>query len=268
MRRVASALIVLASVYSIVGCSRLSIMRPDASRGDYERIAPEVEVSASRDSGARELVALAGSRLQAGELEDALKLAKQAVRRDAKSPDAHTVLAFALERSGDPDGAGEHYRRAVELAPTRGAVLNNYGVWLCGRKRAAESLAWFDAALASPGYPTPAAALANAGSCAYEAGDPARAERDLRRAISLSPENAPALASLARLAYDQGRWMEARAFSQRRLAAAPASVESLLLASQIEQKLGDSDAARRYVERMRKEFPATGDSGTGEMEGR
>lgn len=268
MRRAAATVLVLAGASSIAACGRLAFVKPDASRGDYERVAPEIVIEPSRDHETRVLVAQAGLRLQAGEIAEALKVARKAVRGDAKSADAQAVLALALERSGAVDEAGGHYRRAAELAPTRGEMLNNYGVWLCGRRQAAESLEWFDAALAAPGYPTPAAALANAGACAYQSGRAERAKRDLRRAISLDPENPLALATLARLAYDRGRWMEARAFSQRRLAAATADVQSLLLASQIEQKLGDSDAARRYVERMQKEFPATGNSGTGEVEGR
>lgn len=269
MRRTTTAILVVAGACSVAACGRLAFVKPDASRGDYERIAPEITIEPSRDDeDVRALVAQAGARLRSGEIAEALQLARKAVRRNSKSADAHTVLAVALERSGEGGDAGGHYRRAAELAPTRGGMLNNYGVWLCGQRRAAESLEWFDAALAVPGYPTPAVALANVGTCAYEAGQTERAERDLRRAISLNPENPLALATLARLSYDQGRWMDARAFSQRRLAAAPADVQSLLLASQIEQKLGDSDAARRYVERMQKEFPATGSSGTGEVEGR
>jgi type IV pilus assembly protein PilF len=97
--------------------------------------------------------------------------------------------------------------------------------------------------------------LANAGACAMQAGDPLRAERDLRRAIELDPENAVALGALARKAFRAGNAFEARAFSERRLAAAPADAKALLLASQIEQKLGDSAAAARYVSRLKAEFP-------------
>lgn len=268
-RRITAAALLIAGACSTAACSRLAFVKPDVSRGSFERVAPEVSIAPSRgDDGARILVARAGAQLRAGDTAEALRLAKEAVKRDPESADAQTVLAFALERSGFAERAGVHYRRAAELAPSRGEALNNYGVWLCGQRRMAESLKWFDAALSVPGYPTPAAALANAGACAYRAGEAGRAERDLRRAIALDPENPLALGTLARLAYDGGRWMEARAFSQRRLAAVPADVESLQLASQIEQKLGDSDAARRYVERMHKEFPAMGNFRTGEVEGR
>jgi type IV pilus assembly protein PilF len=159
------------------------------------------------------------------------------------------------EQRGKAAEAGTHYAKAMELAPARGALLNNYGAWLCGNGRAAESLVLFDRALADPGYRTPGAALANAGSCALTAGQAARADRDLRRALQYDPANPTALAALAELEYGAGDYMQARAFSERRLAAAPATLQVLQLASQIEQKLGDTAAAARYVQRIRTEFP-------------
>jgi type IV pilus assembly protein PilF len=87
------------------------------------------------------------------------------------------------------------------------------------------------------------------------AGQPARAERDLRQALDVDPAEPTALAGMARLEYGAGDYLQARAFSERRLAAAAATPEVLQLASQIEQKLGDAAAAARYVQRMRDEFP-------------
>lgn len=267
IRRV--AVLVLLGGFACAGCSQLSFVKPDASRGDYRRVAPTVDIS--NTGGSSEATALmleARGHLQAGRSDQALALAKQAVRRDAKSADAHTILAHALERTGRGADAGAHFRKAAELAPTRGETLNNYGVWLCAQGRAGESLAWFEKAARTPGYATRAAALGNAASCAQGAGDLARAEAYARVALQSDAEQIAALGTLARVMFEQGRWFEARAFSERRLAAAPEDVASLQLASQIEQKLGDSDAARRYVERMRKLESADGDADPGKVEGR
>jgi type IV pilus assembly protein PilF len=171
------------------------------------------------------------------------------------SVDAHTYLAVALEETGDARGAGAHYLRAAELAPGNGGVLGNYGIWLCDQGRAAESLAWFDRALAQPEYKDSPLIVANAGICAGKAGQPQRAEQTLRRALELDPQNPLALGALAEREFRAGNAFEARAFSERRLAAAPADAKTLLLASQIEQKLGDSSAAARYVSRLKTEFP-------------
>lgn len=270
-RQAALALTALLAL-SVAGCNRQAMKRaPDMSRGKFERVAPEISVKSSSGAGttnALALTQLAQHRLQTGETKEAVRLARLAVKGDPKSATAHMILGLSLDRSGQAAEAGASHRRAAELAPTRGDVLNNYGVWLCGQGRAAESLQWFDRAAAAPGYATPAAARGNAGACALRAGQAERAEPDLRAAIAVDPDNALALEALAQLAYGRGRLMEARAFSQRRLAAAAPSREALQLASQIEQKLGDSDAERRYVQQMLNEFPDPAGPGNRGTDGR
>ncbi|MGO4222088.1 type IV pilus biogenesis/stability protein PilW [Lysobacter sp. TAF61] len=264
MLRLSLLVLVLAATS---GCSKLTFVRQDFSRGDYDQIARKVDVSDDkRDKASTTRVHLqrAQEKLMTGDNAGAEREARLALKIDPASADAYTLLGAAAERSGATAQAGEHYRRATELAPASGGVLNNYGVWLCGQGQAAQSLAWFDKALADTSYATPAMALANAGSCSLRAGQDARAARNLRDAIALDPTNPVALGALAELEFRQGRAFEARAFSERRLAAAPADKSSLLLASQIEQKLGDTAAAARYVQRMRAEFPETQGSGMGD----
>lgn len=244
---------------AVAGCSRLTFVKPKMERGKYTRVAPEYNVredKRDRDRvAALDAQALAEQALRQGQLDEAERQARAAVAADGSSADAHTVLGVVLQQRGDAPQAGAEYQKAVALAPTRGAVLNNYAVWLCDNGRAVESLPLFDRALADPAYPTPAAALANAGACALAAGQGARADQQLRQALALDPDNPVALAALADTQYRAGHYLEARAFSERRLAAAPATPEVLQLASQIEQKLGDTAAAARYVQRMRAEFP-------------
>ena len=250
------------------GCKRLTFVRPNFDKTNYEHTGPDYKVrddKRSKDAAsARTRVQLAQAALRSGDLDGADRDARLALKADAHSADALTILAAVAERRGDMAGAGQHYKKAVDLAPERGAYLNNYGTWLCASGRAAESLSWFERALADSSYATPSAALANAGSCAASAGQNERAERDLRTALALDANNALALGALARIELQKGNAFEARAFSERRLAAAPADPDALVLASQIEQKLGDMAAAARYVQRLRAEFPDAQGSGTGD----
>lgn len=251
-----AAWMLAAAVLVLGGCSRLSFVRPDVSRGDYTRTAPVIEVG---DGDRKPVLAihdrllLAQDRLRAGRLDEAKSHAEAVLGLDPRSGDAHAVLAIVAGRQGQQAQAGVHFARAAELAPTGGA-LNNYGAWLCGNGRPAEALAWFDRALADPDYRDRAGALANAGDCAVRAGQDVRAERDLRQALLLDPGSTVALAAMAELAWRRGDAFGARAFSQRRLAAGPADRRALQLASQIEQKLGDTAAAERYTRRLRAEF--------------
>ena len=78
--------LVLASalVLALGGCSRLSFVKPDASRRGVERVAPDYqfkETSAGkRRSEARHQVSVANRHLQAGELAQAERAAQAALR--------------------------------------------------------------------------------------------------------------------------------------------------------------------------------------------
>jgi type IV pilus assembly protein PilF len=243
-------------------CSRLTFIKPSMGSGEYEKTSPTYEFHDSpgikQQTELRGHLVLATNALQHGALDEAEKEARAALKIDGRSADANTLLAVVEGQRGNAEKAGGYYARAAELAPQQGAALNNYGAWLCGNGRVAESLPWFDRALADATYRQRASALANAGSCALKAGQTARVERDLREALSLDPVDATALAAMADYQYRTGHYMDARAFSERRLASAPATPAVLLLASQIEEKLGDRAAAARYVQRLRTEFPQMG----------
>ncbi|EPJ6839750.1 type IV pilus assembly protein PilF [Stenotrophomonas sp. AG209] len=220
---------------------------PVYSVGDPESVRREVRW--------RDLLTLATRDMQVGNLDAAERKVREALKLAPEAPDALVLQAGIDDRRGRTRQAGENFRKAAELAPQRGDVLNNYGAWLCQQGQSAESLAWFDRALQAPGYATPGEAQANAGSCALDAGQLERAERDLRAALVAAPANPVALESMAQLSFRQGRFMEARAFAERRIAAAPATRSVLQLASQIEARLGDRAASDRYLQRIRQEFP-------------
>lgn len=239
---------------------RLTIVRPSADRGHFEKISPTYDVSGkgknkSSPVGAAQLVAAASASYEAGRFDQSRQQAQQAIKADPQSGDAHTMLAALASRSGDAAGAGDHYRKALEASPGNGAYANNYGIWLCGSGHAQESLAWFDKALADQAYPTPATALTNAGACAQQAGQSTRAETNWRQALTLDPTITPALAGMAGLQFDRGEYLEARAFVQRWLAIAPQDASALRLALQIEQKQGDNVAAQRYLLRLQALTP-------------
>jgi len=252
--------LVLAAALALAasGCSRLTFVKPDASRRGAEKVAPDYRIrdneAAKRRTEARRQITLADRHLSAGDLAEAERAAQAALKADRELAEAHTMMALVAAEQGRYELAGTHHAEAARLAPS-GMTYNNYGAWLCANGRAAESLEWFDQAVLDPRYGDRAGALANAGACAARAGQHDRVERDLRAALELDPENVVALAAMAEESMRQGRYLEARAFSERRLAAGPATAAALELASRIEDKLGDSVAARRYVERLRTEFP-------------
>lgn len=259
----------MAVLAALAGCNRVTLLRPDTSRGDFRRTAPEVEV---RDGPRRvdvyPLVAAGQQQLSAGDTDAAERTARQAIKADPRSPVAQTLLALVHEARNEDAQAGRAYARALALAPNQGAMLNNHGAWLCRNGRAAESLVHFERALADPAYATPTAALANLGACSHLSGDP-RSQAALERALQLDPANALALGVMAERLLQQGEGLRARAFSERRLAAAPADARSLRIASQIEDMLGDTRAADAYRRRLRAQFPqnASESDASGQQDG-
>ncbi len=243
---------------SVAGCGRmdrLSIVRPTAERGDYTHVGQRYEVSEKERKASpvasADLVAGAAGLYQAGQVELAERQAREALKRDPASGDAHTLLAAIADSRGDAAVAGEHYAKASAIAPGNGSYANNYGTWLCANGRASESLAWFERALADPGYPTPVTALANSGTCAERAGNQGLAESSWRRALAIDAVNPASLRGLAMLQFARGRHLEARAFAERWLAVRPMDQEALQMAARIESSLGDKVAAERYLSRLR-----------------
>lgn len=244
------------AVLLLVGCQqmeRLTFIRPSAQPRGYTQVAPTYDVSGKHgraESDPALLLLSAGDQLQRGQYAEAERLARQALRLQPGSGDAYTLLGAIASARGDAVAAGKAYQAAAMGAPGNGVYANNYGSWLCANGRAAESLDWFDRALADPAYPTPVAALANAGNCASAAGQAPRAEASWRKALALDPQNLPALAGLAALEQARGNGLEARAFVERWLALSPDDPAGLRLAAEIEQKLGDNAAASRYLSRL------------------
>lgn len=252
-------LLLLVATLLLAGCGSNHGMKIGKIKGE-RWVEPGYDVRDDRNARKRvkyeELMSVVGDRFNRGELDEAMKFARAAQKLDPKAPDPYTAQAVIDSRRGQVVAAGEAYRKAAELAPKRGDVLNNYGTWLCGNGHPAEALVWFDRALADPGYESRAEALANAGGCALDAGQTERAQSDLRQALALAPNNPYALESMARNEVVRGRYFEARAFYQRRLAAAPATLSVLQLAIQVEERLGDRTAAGRFQQRLREEFPS------------
>jgi len=250
------SLVLLSMTLLIAGCGSFSSSRKPTP------ISPMVSGhnlrTDSRQSRKRreyqEALQSAADLLGSNHLDDALRSARRARRLQPKNPDPYTLIAVIESRRGRETIAGNIYRKAFDLAPQRGDVLNNYGAWLCSNGYPAEALVLFDRALRDASYDSRADAVANAGGCALNAGQIERAEQDLKQALELDPNNAYALESMARFEAAHQRWFDARAFYQRRLDAAPASAPLLQLAIEVEQQLGNERLVQLYQQRLQEEF--------------
>lgn len=193
--------------------------------------------------------------LRQGRPELAVERLERALDQNPRLAAAHSTLALAYDQLGDPDSAEEHYRRAARLQPSDPNVANGYAVFLCRQNRWHEAEPFFRRAASNPTYPTPAAALTNAGLCASSAGEAERAEEYFREALARDPRFPDALAALMDLSYRQQNYLQARAFMQRYLDTRPATPAILLMCFNIERELDNGAAAERCAQQLREQFP-------------
>lgn len=225
----------------LLGCSS----SPERDEGKANRRAAELNTQ------------LGQGYMNRGEYEIALDKLKKAVRADDDFAPAHTMLAVLYEQIGETDLAGRHYREAVRADPEDGNVNNNYGAYLCRTGKAEEAEKYFLNTLEDPFYRTPEVSMANAGSCALEAGQREKAESYLRRSLGYEPGFADALLVMAALKYEQGSYLAARGFMQRYEVAGPPVPESLITRYRIETSLSNPEEARRYADQLLDQFPNT-----------
>lgn len=220
------------------------------------RVAGDPERKLSKNEQLAELrMALGAGYLQEGALDVALQELEQSLQLNPRNAKAHATMALLQLRLGKPQAAGEHYRRALALAPSDPEIRNNYGVYLCSQGQAREADAQFRCAIANPLYRTPAMAYTNAAECALRHGDGPRAETDLLTAVQLDPGFAAASLMLADLQFSKGDARAARDHLARYIRSAGQTPAGLALGIRVETVLGDLDRAASYRMLLKNRFP-------------
>ena len=155
---------------------------------------------------------------------------------------------------GEDAKADANFLKAIQVQPTSSEAHNNYGSFLCARKRYDESIPHFLAAVKNPLYPTPNLAYANAGICSARKNDIKNAEIYLNKALQLQPLTYSAAYQLADIQFKRGETKTAKATLQNVLIASP-TPESLWLAIKIERALGGRDNEASYALQLRQQYP-------------
>jgi type IV pilus assembly protein PilF len=203
---------------------------------------------------ARAHTELGAAYLQQNKLEIALDEFTQAV---AIAPDyalAYNGLGLVQASLGEDVEAEVNFKKAIALQPNSSESHNNYGSFLCARKRYDESIVEFLTAVKNPLYSTPNLAYANAGICADRKKDTKNAEIYLRKALELEPLTSSAAQQLADIQFRQGDADAANKTLQNALLTNP-SPETLWLGVRIARALHDRDDEASYALQLRKQYP-------------
>lgn len=198
---------------------------------------------------------LAGGYYELGNMGVALEEVKEALSADANYGPAYSVAGLVYARLKEDRLAEEYFQRALRLNPNDHDANNNYGEFLCQRKREEEAIRYFLAAVRNPLYQNPERSYVNAGVCARRRGDLAGAEGYFQQALKVRPNLPQALHQMADLSYARGNYGDARNHLNRLTQVAAPNAEVLWLAVRIERRLGDSHSEASYAQQLRKNFP-------------
>lgn len=204
---------------------------------------------------------LAANYLEIRNLGVALEEAGIAQRADPTYAPAFNVAALVYIEMQDDRLAEENFRQALRINAADSDTNNNYGTFLCDRKREAEGIRHFMRAVSDPLYRNPDRSYVNAGVCARRSGDLAGAEKFFINALKFQPNQVQALYQLADLYYAAARYNEVRSLLQRLQPVAASSAEILWLMLRTERRLGGSNALESLAHQLRTNFPNAKETG-------
>lgn len=212
---------------------------------------------------ARLRMELASGYFGRGQMTTALDQVKLALQADPNLSEAYSLRGLIYANLGDDALAEESFRRALQLNPRDADAMQNFGYYLCQKKRYPEAGAMFDRALAVPQYRDQSRTLLTKGVCEAFAGQLAESEATLTRSYQLDPSNPSTAVNLSEVLFRRGDYERAR-FYIRRVNAVPSLTgsQTLWLAARIEQRLGNRAGAQEFGEQLRSRFPNSREAGS------
>jgi type IV pilus assembly protein PilF len=218
---------------------------------------PEARPASSSDIRAQVHTDLAANYYLRAQYAVALQELAEALKANDGYAPAYNMLGLVHGELREDQRAEENFRRALKLLPQFSDAHNNFGLFLCQRKRLKEAREHFEAALANPLYATPEKALTNAGACSLEQNDLVSAEMYYQRAILRAPNHVSAELGMAEVHFRQGRWLAARALLRQLTEQTEVSAQALWLGVRIERRLGDREAEANYGAQLRRRYPVS-----------
>ena len=242
--------LVIAVMALIAGC---------AAPGSVDQGIQPVADTSGGESGARNRARihaeLAAGYFELGNLGVALEEVNIAQRSDPGYAAGYGIAGLVYAALKDDQRAEENFRHGLSLSPADPDINNNFGLFLCQRKRESEGIRHLLAAVRNPLYQNPERSYVNAGFCARNQGDVNAAQEFFQRAITVRPNQPQALYQLADLAFARNDFAMTQGYLRRLSQAGPATAEILWLALRVERRLGNRLAEESYAQQLRKNFP-------------
>jgi type IV pilus assembly protein PilF len=212
-------------------------------------------VDTSPDIVAKNRMALGLRYLRAGNYSQAKFNLDKALTFAPKMPEVHYSLAYYYQTVNEITKANEAYRSVLELDPTNGDALNNYGAFLCQNGKRQDAERFFLLALEQDDYNRESQTYLNLGVCMLEDNQKEQAMAYLQKALDHNPYNGKALLELSALAYKDETPTEALAYLKRYERHGKLTPQSLWLGYQIQARLNNQKAADQYGSSLIKYHP-------------
>lgn len=246
--------LILAMVLAVVsGCSGTGGHLPD--QGGIQPTSDTTGNESEARNRARIHTELAAGYFELGNLGVALEEVAVAQQADPSYATAYNIGGLVYAALKDDRRAEDNFSRALRLSPADPDTNNNYGMYLCQRKREEEGIRYLLIAVQNPLYQNPERSLVNAGVCARWRGDNAAAQEFFQRAVTVRPNQPQALYQLAELTFLTNNFAAAQGYLRRLAQVTQGSAEVLWLGLRVERKLGNALAEASYAQQLRKNFP-------------
>jgi type IV pilus assembly protein PilF len=256
-RRWLPALLLIAA---LAGCATRTTVTQSVGDGK-DIVTASDESDASKRARLR--MELASGYFGRGQMTTALDQVKLALQADPTLSEAYNLRGLIYANLGDDKLAEESFQRALQLNPRDADTMQNFGYYLCQKKRYPEASSLFDQALAVPQYRDQSRTLLTKGVCEAFAGQLAESEATLLRAYQLDPANPSTSVNLSEVLYRRGDYERAR-FYIRRVNAVPqfTGAQTLWLAARVEHRLGNVSGAQELGDQLRHRFPSSREAGS------
>lgn len=191
-----------------------------------------------------------------GDLAQAKERLERAEKQDPRNSEAQFALAELYSRLQRVEDADRRYRNAMQLAPDKLEVANGYAAFLCTTGEADKGIAQFEKLMHNPLYSRQAAAATNAGMCLRDQKRHADSIRYFETALAKQPDWIDAVVQLADVQIQLGKPEAARkAVDNYQSMRNSATVLVLGVRAAVSQ--GDCTAAQTYASRLRRDFSSS-----------
>ncbi len=242
------------------GCMSTHTRLPEPGADSKDRVTASDESDGSKRSKVR--MELATAYFGRGQMTTALDQVKLAIIANPNQSDAYNLRGLIYASLGDEQLAEESFRRALQLNSRDTDVMQNFGYYLCQKKRYAEANALFEQAVAEPKNSDLSRALLTQGVCQAQGGQWPQAEATLLRSYQLDPGNPSTAVNLSEVLYRRGDYERARFYVRRVNGISEVSnAQTLWLAARIEHRAGNALAAQDFAQQLRSRYPDSRETG-------